>query len=130
METDDQPTHRQTGGLLPLVPHLKMIVMEFVPAPTARKVFAPQVKSGEAQTKTAPDNLFQDIANAIKILQKENLVFGDLRTSNILVVGPDEGAKLIDFDWCGEDGKDRYPRTLNDEGGISWPPDVGQDAIM
>ena len=128
-ETDDQPTHRQTGGLSLLVPHLKMIVMEFVPARTAGKAFAPQVKSGEPQTETA-HNFFQDIANAIKILQKENLVFGDLRTSNILVVGAGKGAKLIDFDWCGEDGKARYPRTLNDNSGISWPPGVGWDAVM
>ena len=85
-ETDDQLTYHQPGGLLPLVPHLKMIVMEFVLAQTAGKAFAPRVKSGdlESQTETAPDNFFQDIANAIKILQKENLVFGDVRTVGVV----------------------------------------------
>ena len=69
-----------------------------------------------------------DIAAALEILHTRDIVFGDLRKSNI-ILSP-VGAKLLDFDWCGEDGKVLYPPAINlseDEGGkpiIDWHPAV------
>ena len=69
-----------------------------------------------------------DIATALEILHTRDIVFGDLRKSNI-ILSP-VGAKLLDFDWCGEDGKVLYPPAINlseDEGGkpiIDWHPAV------
>src|SRR6266481_93659 len=66
---EEQLTQHHTGGLSPLVPHLKMIVMEWEPSPTANAAFA--IK------KPQTEHFLQDVANVIRILQKENLVFGD-----------------------------------------------------
>ncbi|CAG8486158.1 14813_t:CDS:1, partial [Gigaspora rosea] len=50
--------------------------------------------------------VFEDVEEAISKLHKENIVFADLRDSNILVnkyQGQCQGM-LIDFDWAGEEG--------------------------
>src|SRR6266481_2191846 len=122
---DEQLTQCQAEGLSPLVPHLKMVVMEWEPSLPADAAFATT-----ATEKPQTEHFLQDVTNAIEILQQENLVFGDLRPTNILVVRPLKQAKLIDFDWCGEDRRDIYPASLNDWEDIEWPTGVGQHAIM
>lgn len=57
------------------------------------------------------------LQTGLKKLHNENLVFGDLRAANIIVNG---GLPyLIDFDWCGEAGKARYPHNLSSNAGFS-----------
>ena len=71
---------------------------------------------------------YERVEQAIKILHSEKMVFGDLRPPNILVGNGD--VMLIDFDWCGEEGKDHYPSELNPDRQLGWHPDARPDCIM
>jgi serine/threonine protein kinase len=103
-----------------LVRRPRMIVMEYVYGDSPQNVF---------DEGTAPRNFFDDIEEAIKILHQKDLVFGDLRGPNI-IVGEEGNVKLIDFDWCGEAGKARYPPDLNVSSDIGWHPEVKQQGLM
>jgi hypothetical protein len=81
-----------------------------------------------------PPTVLEDIHNALKKLHEAGLVFGDMRSPNIMLVKsrgayiPDEDeyaedewhGQLIDFNWSGPVGKARYPPTLNKDGRITW----------
>ncbi|KAH9072282.1 hypothetical protein EDB83DRAFT_211792 [Lactarius deliciosus] len=56
--------------------------------------------------------IFDQVAEAIGVLHGKNIVFGDLRYPNIMIT-KDQRVRLVDFDWCGEHGKDTYPGSLN-----------------
>ena len=62
------------------------------------------------------------IGEAIQVLHADNLVFGDLRPPNVILYEDTtytKGVVLIDFEWCGEEGKVFYPPDLNEET-IRW----------
>ncbi|KAF8601145.1 hypothetical protein BDV93DRAFT_446177, partial [Ceratobasidium sp. AG-I] len=84
-----------------------MVVMDFVPGADL------STKDGVATEKVRGD-----IRNALDVLHAENLVYGDLLKSNVMVVkdssGKVTGGILVDFDACGEHGKDRYPLAVDD----------------
>ena len=67
-----------------------------------------------------PYDIYKDIKNAVELLHSKDLVFGDLRTPNIMVVPGGSGSDarrrgmLIDFDWVGAHGIGRYPASLDD----------------
>uniref|UniRef100_T1J201 KY-like immunoglobulin-like domain-containing protein n=1 Tax=Strigamia maritima TaxID=126957 RepID=T1J201_STRMM len=54
------------------------------------------------------------LRNVLDALHEGGFVFGDLRPPNILM---DEKSRvnLIDFDWSGRDGVDRYPELVNSQ---------------
>lgn len=56
------------------------------------------------------------VAEAVQILHDNGLVFGDLRSPNILPTST--GVNLIDFEWCGKEGEARYPADINKD--HSW----------
>ena len=74
----------------------------------------------EAREKKLPYRIYEDVERAIALLHSGDLVFGDLRTPNIMVVpggsGLDDGPRgmLVDFDWVGTHDSDRYPASLDD----------------
>ncbi|KAG8925003.1 hypothetical protein FRC00_004451 [Tulasnella sp. 408] len=79
--------------------------------------------------------VLRDIESALRLLHGEDLVFGDLRRSNIIPLqrkGRDgrseRGAMLVDFDWTGKDGVQRYPVGLNV--GVEWPQGVQGGEVM
>jgi hypothetical protein len=78
---------------------LRMVVMDYV----------------EAEER--PMDAREKAEEAIKKLHDAGLVFGDLRTPNILFSGGK--ISLIDFDWAGKVGEARYPRGLSR--GVKWP---------
>jgi hypothetical protein len=57
----------------------------------------------------------QDLVNRLHF---QNLVHGDLRANNIRVVG--DRVCIIDFDWSGKAGIQRYPDFMNHQE-IVWP---------
>jgi len=71
---------------------------------------------------------YKHVERAITVLHSNHMVFGDLRPPNILVGG--NTVMLVDFDWCGEVGKGRYPPEINPEESIGWHPDVGPNCLM
>ncbi|GBC06784.1 hypothetical protein RclHR1_07040007 [Rhizophagus clarus] len=66
--------------------------------------------------------IIKDIEETILYLHSKDIVFTDLRDSNILVF-KDESSELrgmlIDFDWAGVNNVDRYPPLMNPN--INWP---------
>ena len=103
------------GGLL-------MIVMDDAKGGTLSEL----LNSSPRPPWSRLDTIIASVKKAIELLHAENLVFGDLRTPNILVDGDD--VKLVDYDWCGVHGVDRYPFVINDA--IDWASGVGSEAIM
>lgn len=78
---------------------------------------------------TLPDVIFNEVEQAIEVLHKNGLVFGDLRPPNVMI--SDGRAHLVDFDWCAQDGMGRYPVSLNDvDRDIGWHPDVKRGSVM
>ncbi|KAI9060335.1 hypothetical protein FKP32DRAFT_1578155 [Trametes sanguinea] len=63
------------------------------------------------------------LREAIGLLHERNLVFGDLREPNVLLI-KGGGLMLVDFDWCGEEGTVTYPGDMNEEGSIPWDEDA------
>ncbi|OSD00569.1 hypothetical protein PYCCODRAFT_1509747 [Trametes coccinea BRFM310] len=63
------------------------------------------------------------VREAIALLHERNLVFGDLREPNVLLI-KGGGVMLIDFDRCGQEGTARYPRDMIEDGSIPWAEDA------
>lgn len=113
---------------------LYMVVMDYVKEATTGY--------DRSTEKTIPHGAYEDIRRAVGLLHEKGLVFGDLRRPNILIVGrkvqdvytqesnKQNGAVLIDFDWCGKDGEAIYPDTLNDTGDIEWAEGVKRGGLM
>jgi serine/threonine protein kinase len=60
-----------------------------------------------------PAIVSERVYDALCLLHKNNIVFGDLQDPNILYVESEDRVVLVDFDWSGKDGESRYPATLN-----------------
>lgn len=84
------------------------------------------------------DAVKADVKKAVDLLHAADLVFGDLRRPNILVIQRPrtgdasycEGGMLVDFDWAGPAGQARYPSSLNDSGDIDWAEGVTAGALI
>jgi hypothetical protein len=72
--------------------------------------------------------VFESIKDAIDLLHKHNIVFGDLWDPNILYNTSLARVVLIDFDWPRKDGECRYPAMLNPSN--AWAEDVLPYSIM
>jgi hypothetical protein len=98
---------------VPVCGGLFMVVMDLVHGTRACDL----VRLNEA----IPYDVYKDIHDAITLLHSSNLVFGDLRTPNMMVVPGTPGSDarcrgiLIDFDWVGSHGIARYPASLSDD---------------
>ena len=75
-------------------------------------------------------NIYKDIKIAIDELHNNNIVFADLRPPNILirVLDGEHKATLVDFGWCGIDGVDIYPASINWE--QPWHNDVKPNGLL
>lgn len=78
-----------------------------------------------------PVIVHKKVREAVQLLHEQDIVFGDLRSNNILYVASEDHAVLVDFDWPGKDGESRYPATLNPgTDGKTWDEDVSPYGIM
>ncbi|KAI1790036.1 hypothetical protein LXA43DRAFT_947637 [Ganoderma leucocontextum] len=97
---------------IPVCGDLFMVVMDRVHGEMALEV--------ERRGELLPSSIYEEVRDAIALLHSNDLVFGDLRTPNIMVVpGGSSGrdrprSMLLDFDWVGTHGHGRYPASLND----------------
>ena len=73
------------------------------------------------QRSAARSQIYAWIIEIIGLLEGENFVHGDLRTTNMMIKRDGSALKVIDFDWAGEAGVVRYPLERNDDIGY-WPP--------
>ncbi|EJF57295.1 hypothetical protein DICSQDRAFT_174058 [Dichomitus squalens LYAD-421 SS1] len=113
---------------VPVCGDLFMVVME--------RVHGEMAWEAANRQELLPYRIYQDIKRAIALLHSHDLVFGDLRTPNTMVVpggsGLDDGPRgmLVDFDWVGTHGRGRYPASL-DEGLPDWATSsIQRDGIM
>lgn len=81
-------------------------------------------------TREEYNDILKNIQEAIDTLHINDIVFGDLRSSNIMVkkVNGKLQAMLIDFDWAGIHQKDRYTPKMNPE--IEWASGAEGNALM
>ncbi|QRW11351.1 kinase domain protein [Ceratobasidium sp. AG-Ba] len=106
----------------------RMIVMESISAPD---LFT-YLKNRPTDYPTSDIQAIRgDISSALSILHAENMVFGDLRAPNVLVVQREQGVggMLIDFDWCSIHSKGRYPLSLNSAINM-WADGVTRGGLM
>ena len=69
------------------------------------------------------------LREGLRILHDNDLVFGDLRSPNIVL--PAEGKPMfIDFDWAGRAGEVTYPPDINIDPSIGWHPDVCRGGLI
>ncbi|KAI0000814.1 hypothetical protein BJV74DRAFT_882649 [Russula compacta] len=107
--------HRVIGNLF-------MVVME--------RVKGKNMKAHELREEPFKATVFDDITEALKLLQERDFVHGDLRAVNVMI-DAEVKAKLIDFDWAGKSGTARYPVTINkDSLRNEWHPDVEAGGLM
>ena len=96
-----------------------MVVMEYIPSPKGQSLYAAPLRS-----TSALEVIRQGVCQALDLLHKEGLVFGDLREGHMLYLPEGEGrVLLIDFDGVGQDGEDRHSATLNPDtelGVVRW----------
>ncbi|KZT70536.1 hypothetical protein DAEQUDRAFT_689285 [Daedalea quercina L-15889] len=110
---------------VPVCDRLFMVVMDWVEGET--------LETFKRQGERVPYSVYADVKTAIELLHQHDLVFGDLRPSNIQCVCTSGGAEssdhwrtvLIDFDWAGINGRSFYPPVL-DEPQRCWAPDTVQ----
>lgn len=109
----DDPNSKKMGAL-------GVVIMDFIPGLDAYQLYS----------KTQlPEAIFDGVEQAIDILHTKSIVFGDLRLPNIIITERKK-PMLIDFDWCGTHGIDRYPSTLNDLSSIDWHEGVVRNGVM
>ena len=75
-----------------------------------------------------PEKVLEEVSDVLKSLRENGLVFGDLRSTNILVTDQHH-VQLLDFDWCGKVGEGRYPEDINLVD-IEWPNGVVPGGLM
>jgi len=93
---------------------LFMVVMEYIEGQTFATVKADMDQDAIARVRSG-------VERALGLLHKGGYVFGDLRSSNIMVEKTGE-VKLIDFDWAGVQGQVKYPYLMSSD--IQWPEGV------
>jgi serine/threonine protein kinase len=99
---------------------LGMVVMDYVGESNAYQLYP---------NGRLPNAIYEGVEQAIRILHDASIVFGDLRLPNI-VITKEHKLMLVDFDWCGIDGIDRYPPSLNDSSAIGWAEGVARNGVM
>ncbi|KAG8909993.1 hypothetical protein FRC00_009054 [Tulasnella sp. 408] len=119
-------------GLAPQILHYEVlengwavVVMDFVDG----------LDLDSAGVWVVPSGTLEDVQEALRVLHKENLVFGDLRRPNIIVCkrdvpggGTTLGGMLVDFDWAGKHDEQRYPPMLNP--GFKWAEGIKGGGLM
>ena len=106
-----------------VVGDLYMVVMDYISASSPLpRFFQPPALARSVNAQVVKKGLTE----ALRLLHEQDLVFGDLRTLNILYSHESDRIFLVDFDWVGKHGKDRYSTCLNPE----VNPRVGRWAVM
>ncbi|KAG8743605.1 hypothetical protein FRC10_011668 [Ceratobasidium sp. 414] len=113
----------------PLDCGMRMIIMRFVLGDNLDNFLRKHPKDKRG---TTAESIYADVDKALQLLHTNDLVFGDLRPPNILVVKRKTGigAMLIDFDWCSKAHKGRYPLGLNDSMSNTWETGMKRGGVM
>jgi len=108
-----------------VVGDLYMVVMQYIAGASPLHRFFPP----SALPRTPkPEVVRKTLTEALGLLHKQGIVFGDLRPLNILHSRDDDRVFLVDFDQAGKDGEDRYSPCLNDA--VNLGGDVSRWEVM
>ena len=94
---------------------LSMVVMDYIDGDTLASAKKNEI-SNEKETQ-----IVRSVQRSIKTLHFHGLVFGDLRSRNVMITKTNE-VKLIDFNWAGEEGQAKYPSLISSD--IKWAEGV------
>jgi len=97
---------------------LSMVVMEYIAGET--------LATKNLNEKMAKGVRLQ-LQRAIELLHDHGLVFGDLRSPNVMITKAND-VRLIDFNWAGEEMQAKYPYLISPA--ISWPEGVKALAVI
>ena len=89
-----------------------MVVMQYIPSSGGASLYACSLSPAVFEA------VHRDISEALKLLHEQDLVFGDLRETNVLYLQNEGRAMLTDFDAVGRHGKDRYSACLNPDANL------------
>ena len=64
----------------------------------------------------------------LESLTQENFVHGDLRQTNVFWDQERDHVILIDFDWSGKNGIERYPMDMNPD--VGWHPGATTNEVL
>ena len=78
-------------------------------------------KKGNSLDERKKQFVLSKVRHAIEVLHNQNLVFGDLRSPNVMITKTNE-VKLIDFNWAGVGGQAKYPSMISSD--IKWAAGV------
>lgn len=113
----DPPLAPRLYACAPLVGGAIMVVMDIVRGGrTAWEQYGAQPLA---------DSVASDIETALNVLGQEDLVHGDVRRPNVMMVQRVDGktgGMLIDMDWAGKSGQVYYPSSLNKD--VNWQQGV------
>ena len=73
------------------------------------------------------DPISERLQQVVNVLHSRGLVHGDLRSNNIRVAG--DRVCLLDFDWSGPAGVQRYPPFMNHQD-IVWPEGASDGEVI
>ena len=102
----------------PTYGHISMVVMEYLDGMTAEQAH---------QHHQLPPTFLKDVGEILNKLHENGFVFGDLRSTNIMVTKNNK-VKFIDFDWAGKAGVSHYPLLISKQ--IRWANGVEGLAVM
>ncbi|KAG9100389.1 hypothetical protein FRC06_004165 [Ceratobasidium sp. 370] len=113
----------------PLDCGMRMIVMRYVSGGNL-DIFLHEYPKDKRGAAIKP--IYADVDKALSLLHASDLVFGDLRPPNVLVVKRKTGigAMLIDFDWCSKAQEGHYPLGLNDSMPDTWATGMERGGTM
>ena len=96
--------------------NLSMVVMDYIDGDTLASA-----KKGNNLDERKKQFVLSKVRHAIEVLHNQNLVFGDLRSPNVMITKTNE-VKLIDFNWAGDGGQAKYPSMISSD--IKWAAGV------
>ena len=116
---EDPPLAPALYSCTRVIGDMYMVVMEYIPASRGCPMDRHSRFIGSSAPQLAIEVVDRDVSKALGLLHARNLVFGDLRETNLLYL-PEDGGRvlLVDFDGVGRDGIDRYSTCLNPEAGL------------
>ncbi|KAF9644455.1 hypothetical protein BDM02DRAFT_3212847 [Thelephora ganbajun] len=98
-----------------VVGDMYMVVMEYMPKSKGQSIGSRSSTDG----LPPPAVVLRDVSKGLDLLHERNLVFGDLRETNLLYLAGDGGQVLfVDFGGVGRDGMDKYSACLNPGAGL------------
>ncbi|KAF9649108.1 hypothetical protein BDM02DRAFT_3095245, partial [Thelephora ganbajun] len=96
-----------------------MVVMEYIPESRGQSTGSRSSTDGSSPPQPVPAVVRRDISKGLDLLRKQDLVFGNLRETNLFCLAENGGRVLFaDFGGVGRDRVDKHSACLNPAVGL------------